>query len=414
MLQTSIIGILYALSLWSATNAENITSDSYFYGQSPPVYPSPEGTGSGSWATAYRKARDLVEKLSPEEKVSLTAGVKLDDGCMGNIPAIPRVGFLGLCESDAENGLRMTDYVNGWSSGIHVGASWSKDLTRQRGMHMGQEFRNKGVHVLLGPVVGPIGRVATGGRNWEGFSSDPYLTGELGAETVKGIQSAGVSASTKAGHYIGNEQELHRNPETDAQGENVESVSSNIDDTTIHELYLWPFQDAVRAGNASVMCSYQRINNSYGCQNSKTLNSLLKGELGFQGYVITDWYAQHAGIVAANAGLDMVMPITTLWGLNLTDAIANGTMDASRLDDMVTRIIASWYQLGQDTSFPPTGIGMPHDVNANHQRIIAKYPAERETLLQSAIEGHVLVKNVEGALPLQTPQLLSVFGYDAR
>lgn len=85
------------------------------------------------------------------------------------------------------------------------------------------------------------------------------------------------------------------------------------------------------------MCSYQRINNSYGCQNSKTLNGLLKGELGFQGYVMTDWYAQHAGIVAANAGLDMVMPTTTLWGLNLTDAIANGTMDASRLDDMATR-----------------------------------------------------------------------------
>ena len=85
------------------------------------------------------------------------------------------------------------------------------------------------------------------------------------------------------------------------------------------------------------MCSYERINNSYGCQNSKTLNGLLKGELGFQGYVITDWEAQHGGIAAANAGLDMAMPVSQYWGSNLTDAIANGTMDATRLDDMATR-----------------------------------------------------------------------------
>ena len=85
------------------------------------------------------------------------------------------------------------------------------------------------------------------------------------------------------------------------------------------------------------MCSYERINISYGCQNTKTLNGLLKGELGFQGYVITDWEAQHGGIAAANAGLDMAMPVSHYWGSNLTDAIANGTMDATRLDDMATR-----------------------------------------------------------------------------
>lgn len=85
------------------------------------------------------------------------------------------------------------------------------------------------------------------------------------------------------------------------------------------------------------MCSYERINNSYACQNSKTLNGLLKGELGFQGYVITDWEAQHGGIAAANAGLDMAMPVSNYWGSNLTDAIANGTMNATRLDDMATR-----------------------------------------------------------------------------
>lgn len=161
---------------------------------------------------------------------------------------------------------------------------------------MGTEFHKKGVNVLLGPVVAPLGRVVEGGRNWEGFSNDPYLSGALVYETVEGIQSAGVGTCTKVRfpqrlqssgsnlvqHFIGYEQETNRNPET-VDGVEIASVSSNIDDKAMHELYLWPFQDAVHAGSVSVMCSYQRINNSYACQNSKTLNGLLKTELGFQG-----------------------------------------------------------------------------------------------------------------------------------
>jgi beta-glucosidase len=201
---------------------------------------------------------------------------------------------------------------------------------------------------------------------------------------------------------------------SDEDGNYVESLSSNIDDKTLHEHYMWPFQDAVRAGTVSVMCSYNRLNNSYACQNSKLLNGHLKEEMGFQGYVMTDWFAQHGGIASANAGLDMVLPISHFWGSNLTDAIANGTMNATRLDDMATRILASWYILGQDTSFPPPGIGMPYDVNAPHQRIDAKFPGARETLTKSAIEGQVLVKNVRESLPLKSPRMVSVFGYDAK
>ncbi|KAJ5756909.1 beta-glucosidase M [Penicillium nucicola] len=405
-------GLLLSLALSSATQAENITSDNFFYGQSPPVYPSPEGTGSGSWTSAYQKARQFVGKLTPEEKVNLTAGVSVKNGCSGNIGAVEHLGFPGFCVSDAGNGLRGTDYVSSWPSGIHVGASWNKNLANQRGSHMGAEFRRKGVNLLLGPVVGPLGRVVESGRNWEGFSTDPYLTGALVYETITGVQSAGVGTSTK--HYIANEQETNRNPGKNAQGEAVAAVSSNIDDKTMHELYLWPFQDAVLAGSASIMCSYQRINNSYGCQNSKTLNGLLKTELGFQGYVITDWGAQHAGIAAANAGLDMVMPSSSLWGGNLETAIANGSMKASRLDDMVTRIMATWYQFKQDTGIPNPGIGMPSDVSAPHKKVIGKSADSKDTLLQGAIEGHVLVKNTKNALPLNKPGLVSVFGYDAK
>ncbi|KAF5862200.1 hypothetical protein ETB97_011905 [Aspergillus alliaceus] len=406
-----LTGILACLSLsYAAPTQQNITSDSYFFGQSPPVYPSPEGTGSGSWAPAYEKARILVASLTPEEKVNLTAGVNADNSCSGNIPPIPRLNFPGLCVSDAGNGLRGTDHVSAWSSGIHAGASWNKALAHDRGLHMGREFHKKGVNVLLGPVVGPLGRVAEGGRNWEGFSTDPYHSGLLVYETIRGIQAAGVGTSTK--HYIANEQETNRNPES--VGVDIAAASSNIDDKTMHELYLWPFQDAVRAGSVSIMCSYQRINNSYGCQNSKTLNGLLKTELGFQGYVMTDWGAQHGGIAVANAGLDMVMPSTSTWGSNLTTAIANGSMEASRLDDMATRIIASWYQLNQDTDFPSPGVGMPKDIYAPHDAVIGKSADSKPVLLQSAIEGHVLVKNTKNALPLQSPTLLSVFGYDAK
>lgn len=141
----------------------------------------------------------------------------------------------------------------------------------------------------LGPVVGPLGRSPEGGRNWEGFSPDPVLSGIAVAETVQGIQAAGVIACTK--HYILNEQEHFRQA---GSGNNfgintAEAISSNVDDVTMHELYLWPFADAVRAGTGAIMCSYNQINNSYGCANSYNLNYLLKGELGFQGAVVSDW-----------------------------------------------------------------------------------------------------------------------------
>lgn len=142
---------------------------------------------------------------------------------------------------------------------------------------------------------------------FSGFTNDPYLNGMLVASTIEGSQSSGVQTCVK--HFIGNEQELNRNPGNNAQGQYTQAVSSNIDDVTMHELYLWPFQDAIKAGTASVMCSYNRVNNSYACQNSYTQNKLLKTELGFEGYVMSDWGAQHGGVASANAGMDMVLLI---------------------------------------------------------------------------------------------------------
>jgi beta-glucosidase len=187
-----------------------------------------------------------------------------------------------------------------------------------------------------------------------------------------------------------------------------------VDDQTMHELYLWPFQDAIHAGVGSVMCSYNRINGTYGCENSKTINGLLKGELNFPGFVVSDWVAQHSGQASANAGLDMAMPDSRYWGDNrLANMVDNG-LNRTRLEDMATRIIATWYQFGQDNpDLPELGVGMPVDVTKPHDYVDARDPAAKASLFQQAVEGHVLVKNIRDALPLRSPKVLSIFGYDA-
>ena len=147
------------------------------------------------------------------------------------------------------------------------------------------------------------------------------------------------------------------------------------------------------------MCSYNRVNNSYGCANSKTQNGLLKTELGFQGAVTSDWDAVHAGVATALAGMDMVMPNSNLWGDKLVDAVRNGSVPEGRLDDMATRIIASWYQMKQDEDFPTPGVGMPADLTKAHRIVDARNTSAQRVLLDGAIEGHVLVKNTRNALP---------------
>ncbi|KAH0499793.1 hypothetical protein TgHK011_006960 [Trichoderma gracile] len=365
-----------------------------------------QSEGNGPWAYAYRRAEKLVRQMTLEEKANITRGFIGDNVCAGNTGSVPRLGWPGMCVHDAGNGVRATDLVNSYPSGIHVGASWDRNLTYERGLYMGREFKAKGVNVPLGPNAGPLGRTPLGGRNWEGFSIDPYLSGQLNAETITGMQDAGVIANIK--HFIANEQETLRRPYF-----GVEAVSANIDDKTLHEYYLWPFMDSVHAGVGSVMCSYNRINNTYGCMNDKLMNGILKTELGFQGFVMLDWNAQH-NLQSANAGLDMVMPLGGSWGKNLTDAVANGTVSETRITDMATRIVAAWYLVGQDgDNFPVPGIGLKQ-LTKPHEQVDARDPASKPVLLEGAIAGHVLVKNENTALPFKKKlTMISVFGYDA-
>jgi beta-glucosidase len=332
---------------------------------------------------------------------------------------------------DSPVGVRFGDYVSAFTSGGTIAAAWDRGEWYRRGYQMGMEHRGKGVDVQLGPVVGPLGRNPKGGRNWEGFSPDPVLSGIAVAETVRGIQDAGVMACTK--HYIFNEQEHFRQPGGFEDFGFVDGISSNVDDKTLHELYLWPFADAVRAGTASIMCSYNKGNNSYACQNSHLLNYILKGELGFQGFVMSDWSAQHAGVASTLAGLDMTMPGDTgfdtglsFWGTNLTISILNGTVPQWRLDDMVTRIMAGYYYVGRDKTAVPVNFnswsldtyGYQHAYAGAGYGLINQHVdvrgAHGAAIRQAAARSTVLLKNVDGILPLTgREKFTAVFGDDA-
>ncbi|KAK5110886.1 hypothetical protein LTR85_000696 [Meristemomyces frigidus] len=379
------------------------------YGRSPPVYPFPQGTGTDGWETAYAQARALVAQMTNDEKNNITYGyTSTTTGCSASSGGVPRLGYPGMCMQNGGNGVLGTEGVNGYPPALHIGASWNKNLAFLRAQAIGAETKRKGINAALGPVVGPLGRVARGGRNWEGFSNDPYLAGSLAYDTVVGLQQS-VIACVK--HFVGYEQETNRLAPRKISGARNVSVSSNMDDKTLHELYLWPFQDAVRAGAGAIMCSYNQLNGSSACQNSKALNGVLKGELGFQGLVVGDWGAQESGLASAEAGLDMALPSSTYWeNGNLTLMVANGSLAQSRLDDMATRILATWYRYAR---FEDPGFGVPINLFAAHDFVDARDPASKDILLQAGVEGHVLVKNVNGALPLEKPKYLGIYGYDA-
>ncbi|KAL9088881.1 MAG: hypothetical protein Q9159_002845 [Coniocarpon cinnabarinum] len=335
-------------------------------GESPAWYPSPRGGTMPRWEAAYEKAWDMVRNMTLAEKVNITTGTGWMMGlCVGNTGPAMDVGFPSLCLQDGPLGLRFADNITASPAGITVGATWSPALMYKRGRMMGYEARRKGVNVILGPSVGAFGRVPAGGRNWESFGVDPIVQSYGAALTIRGIQEEGVMATVK--HFVANEQEHYRQA---FEWGTSEGMSSNLDERTLHELYGWPFADAVRAGVSSVMCSYNQVNNSYACQNSKLLNGFIKDELGFQGFIQSDWLAQRSGVASALAGLDMSMPGDGVhwadgipfWGPYLTEAVLNETLPLERLNDMVTRIVAAWYQIGQDgwPKPPPLGDGGPN------------------------------------------------------
>lgn len=248
-------------------------------------------------------------------------------------------------------------------------------------------------------------------------------------QSIRGLQSTGVQAIAK--HFIGNEQETQRTNVTLSDGSNIDAVSSNMEHRTLHELYLWPFMNAVNAKPAAVVCSYNRFSQTYTCEHSKLLTSILREELGFEGYTVSDWYATHSTAASINAGLDLEMPGTTVLGQGVSwfgdhvrAAVEDGSVSTARVDEMVRRTLTQYFLLGQDdVSFPSLDPSTLSVIAAQYQQslgdLVTNPPARdvrgdhAKLIREIGAAGAVLLKNVNNTLPLTIPMNIGVFGNDA-
>lgn len=356
--------------------------------------PTPTAAGAMPWMDASlppeARARLLLAAMTLEEKITLVTGDAggADGGYVGHISAIPRLGIPELNMKDGPVGVgNGATGVTAFPAPITVAASWDTALMERYGAALAEEQRGKGVNVHLAPMMNIV-RAPRAGRNFEGYGEDPYLAARMAEVEVRGIQSAGVIAVAK--HYIGNEQEILRG-----------SISSEMDMRTLHEIYLPPFKAAVEAGVGAVMCAYNRVNGVYACENPITQNDILKGELGFTGWIMSDWGATHSTVESIAGGLDMEMPGGVFFGKSIEGMVKNGQISIAQLDGMVLRILTSMFRLGLFDR-PPAG-----SPSANVQ-------SEAHTALAraAAAQGMVLLKNDGGVLPLDAGRLrsIAVFG----
>ncbi|KAJ7213894.1 glycoside hydrolase family 3 protein [Mycena pura] len=358
---------------------------------------------SPAWKAAYAKADKALANLALEDKVNVMTA-----RCIGNTSPVPSISFPGFCLEDSPLGVRLASNVSAFPAAINVASTFNRTLMRQRGEAMGAEFRGKGVNVALGPMMNLM-RAPAAGRNWEGFGGDPFLSGEGAFETITALI---VSTSATAKHFVNNEQEHFRT-----------TSSSNVDDRRQHEVYTIPFLRSVQAGVAAIMCSYNQINSTYACENDKTLNGILKGELGFQGcnvaHFFADWGATHSTAPAVLSGLDATMPgdhapgsNSSFFGTNLIAAVQNGSVPESRVDDMARRILAAWFLLGQDENYPPVNFDSHNNSAPDDQQVDVQ--GDHKILIREIGKAStVLLKNIKNTLPLKKQKTIGIIGNGA-
>ena len=319
--------------------------------------------------------KQLIKDLTLEEKVELLSGF---DAWQTN--KIDRLGIPSIKMSDGPNGVR-GDGNSGKSSAcfpcaISIGSSWNLNLINTLGEELASEAKLKDVDVLLGPTIN-IHRHPLGGRHFECFSEDPFLTGKIAIEYVKGVQSKNIAACLK--HFVGNDTEFERY-----------TVSSNIDERTLREIYLLPFEMAIKEANAKVvMSAYNKLNNIYCSSHENLLIEILKDEWGFDGYVVSDWGAARDTVENAIGGLDLEMPgPAKSWGKNLITAINDKAVPEDLINDKVKRIlnVASFCKRFENPIRKPE--------RDNDSKL------KRKLLKDAAQEGMVLLKN-DGILPLK-------------
>ena len=270
--------------------------------------------------------KNIIKLLSLEEKVSLLSG--FDNWYTKDIK---RFGIPKIKMSDGPNGVRGDSTTKQTSacfpSPVLLGATWNENLIKEIGIATAEEAIFKDVDVLLAPTIN-LHRHPLGGRHFECYSEDPVLTSKIACAYVDGIQKKGVAACLK--HFAGNDTEFERH-----------LVSSNIDEKTLRELYLYPFEMGIKKAKAMVvMSAYNKVNNIYCSSHGELINKILKEEWNFQGYVVSDWGAALETIENANGGLDLEMPGPAKnWGLNLIRAVEDGKVLEDEINQKVERIL---------------------------------------------------------------------------
>lgn len=334
------------------------------------------------------RATMLLSAMTLPDKLALVTGVDVASpewapvagGYVGYVPGNPRFCIPPLTFNDGGAGVADAQFgTTAFPAPIAQAAMWDTLTARNLGQTMGLEAWLKGIDVLLAPDVN-IARVPENGRNFEAFGEDPFLSGQVAAAEIQGIQRNPVIATAK--HYAVNSQETNR-----------WYLSSNLDDRTLHEIYIPPFEAAIRQGHVgSVMCAYGGIDNVYSCEDRKTLTTVLRRQLGFDGFVMSDWRATHSTAKAAAAGLDMEMPTGTYFGSPLAQAVAAGQVGMATVNRMAGGILRSMFRLGLFDHPPPAYKDVKQTtVSTTADQLVARHVAE---------EGSVLLKNDGPILPL--------------
>jgi beta-glucosidase len=328
----------------------------------------------------------LVKLLSIEEKISLLAGVDF-----WHTAAIPRLGIPAIKVTDGPYGARtmadgkldITYPATCFPTGVAMAASWDMDLIKRIGETLGDETKERACAVLLGPCVN-IHRSPLGGRNFESFSEDPFLSSSMAVAFVKGVQSRQVGVSVK--HFALNNQEFERF-----------SMSSEAGERAMREIYFPSFEKVVKESLPwTVMCSYNKLNGTHASENKRLLTDILKTEWGFDGLVMSDWFATHSVIPAAEAGLDLEMPgPARFFGKDLLEAVKSGQIKEGLIDDKVLRILSVIQKSGAFEK-PARTVNIK---NIADRRKIAR---------EAASNSFVLLKNENQVLPLNKNRIKTI------
>jgi len=334
-------------------------------------------------AAIERRVDHLLGKLAEEEKISLLAG----DGNDGmSTIAIPRLGIPKLVMADGPQGVRAHGPACSFPSGIALAATWDPKLAFRYGEALGREARARGIHIQLGPGVN-IARTPLNGRNFEYFGEDPFLTGKLSSEWIRGLQSQGVAATVK--HYIGNDTEWRRME--------IESV---MNEQTLREIYLHPFLKAVESGGVwSMMSAYNKLNGFPSTSNKRLQEDILKKEWGFPGLVMSDWWATDS-VDSIARGLDLEMPMAyRATKESVSKALQEGRLSSERIDDAVRRLLRMAVSMGF------------LDREQRRKDLPLDSPANSALALEVATKSIVLLKNDPAMLPLDKAKMHRVVVY---